>query len=144
MMPYNAVNDYYCLSIITLLCFCWPIGLAALSSSRSVSCFPSCVCVYSTYVCVCHRDYWPGRESRERESGKRVGREREVNYMWVPITQWLAMFIIITCTMVNVNYSQISPIPTFQDWQPATVVTWENCLHKHKCHCFHGNKLQMQ
>jgi hypothetical protein len=35
-MSPDLVNDYYCLSVITLLCFCWPIGLAALSSSRSV------------------------------------------------------------------------------------------------------------
>ncbi|XP_062520092.1 uncharacterized protein LOC134195096 [Corticium candelabrum] len=30
----NEINDYYCLSIFTLILFCWPIGLVALSASR--------------------------------------------------------------------------------------------------------------
>ena len=33
----NEINDYYCLSIFTLILFCWPIGLVALSASRRVS-----------------------------------------------------------------------------------------------------------
>ncbi|XP_062517852.1 uncharacterized protein LOC134193079 [Corticium candelabrum] len=30
----SEIKDYYCLSLFTLLAFCWPIGLAALSASR--------------------------------------------------------------------------------------------------------------